>query len=118
MTPFRMRAWHFVALVLFIGGLLVLVRYVTEHGEPYIEAQRFLYQDADIRSRIGNVRSVELSFWHGFSVASSGGNGTAELPFLVSADRGEYEVEVTLGGLNGVWKVRSVRIKDRAPANS
>ena len=91
-----------VAVVVAVG--LPATYFTVARSEPAEIAQTSVRSSAAVAQKVGTVRKLRLALT-GYSVATSGDDGHAHIPLMVTGDTGRTEIDVDLVRAARRWTV-------------
>lgn len=110
----RKRVWEWigfsiVALILLVMSLIIIV--VKQTG-AYTTAAQFIKSSPGIKERVGDVKSISLVPYGGFSLSSNneGSSGSADLYFIVNGSKKNMDLNIVLHkDPNEAWQIDEVK---------
>jgi hypothetical protein len=99
-----------IIIVLALMGSYVVGYWISSTSEPFIVAQKLIYESLIVKNQVGHITKLRLPFF-GYSINYKGPRGWADFEILVKGGKDKGIIFVLLEKRAGEWKVLSARLK-------
>lgn len=100
-----------LAMAIILAGATVYPA-LFAHTEQFRIAREYLESDAQLRSEIGPVATVEADRMRGYHSTSVGAEGQSDFAVRVTGTRGSGVVTITMQKHAGRWKIASAQLRE------